>query len=86
LRRQIPNGSNTLDAIAATCHNIEIVLLAEDTGEAAQKYGMAVRYDNTHAAHGTPAQEIEIFTTPLYHGLVKTARARINIRVCAGAG
>src|SRR6267142_491805 len=57
VRRQLPNGLNTLGAIAATCHNIEILLLAEDTDKTAQKYGMTVRYDNTHAAHGAPALE-----------------------------
>src|SRR6266480_4800784 len=70
MRRQIPNGLNTLGAIAATCHNMEFVLLAEDTDETPQKYGIVVRYDNTHAAHGTPAAETDTFTTLFYHGLV----------------
>jgi hypothetical protein len=41
-RRKIPNGSNTLGSIAAACHNIKIILLAEDADETAQKYGIAV--------------------------------------------
>jgi hypothetical protein len=31
-----------LSAIAATCHNFKIVLLAEDTDETAQKHRIAV--------------------------------------------
>src|SRR6266566_4048258 len=70
VRRQRPNGLNTLGAIAATCHNIKIVLLAEHTDETAQKYRITVRYDNAHAAHGTRVQENDIFITLLYHGPV----------------
>jgi hypothetical protein len=58
LRRQIPNGPNAFRAVAATCHNIEIVLLAEDADQTAQKNRIAVCYNDIHAPHGAPAKAL----------------------------
>ena len=85
MRRQRLNGLNTLGAIAATCHNVEIVLRAEHTDETAQKYGTTVRYDNAHAAHDTRVQENDIFITLLYHGPVISERGSGDNRVDAVA-
>ena len=83
MRRQLPNGLNTLGAIAATCHNVEIALLAEHTDETAQKNWITVRYDNTHAAHGKTAPEYDVLITLLCHGPVVFEREkRINYRLC----
>jgi hypothetical protein len=76
---------NTLGAIAATCHNIEILLLTEDTDKTAQKYRRTVRYDDAHAAHGTPARQDDKFISVFYHGPVVSERGtKINLRMWSG--